>query len=726
MSGTIDALDHAVYVKDHWNHDWGDPVPYLFAERVTFSVAPAISHAELSYRAGDKIMRHDQTSFDSYPRLSLQGKYVRISINQSDDSVVRWYGTIVDRDEMLLGMDASAGNPERDSRQTFIAYGLEFLLDRRYITTSAVEREDGSVDLINRAIGFNLGPGAERDRKRAENSSINKGPDDAFVFAKSLHEGDASFWNADDIIQYLTAYHMPADIDENQQIPWYYNDTVEQLPFIAPSMQVHGRTVREVLNMLMDRRRGLSWALNVSDDETRVEIVPISFGETDIHLPSGDGFIPANFSQKAMNFDTELRARESRLITSRANVYKSVIARGERRGAVFTCSHGDSTHDWVNFDKNWTADLEDDYIEAASGDPAYASLPDWIAQQTANQEARRKTKLESVYRFFAIPETWDGKTNSGHPTILQDDFSGGQRQIWIPGLRFEHHLPMYDGVDYTGSAIADGTPASFLPDDELGDFLRPTAWIDTGADAHVYERVDRLGLGLKEGLISPETLARSYAMGLRMHKDDLGFSVDVHGAPQLVIAKDDFIPADDNGPDSNDWQADSDWKKLLVTVYMLSDDYAEGQWPDLDNDADGEDVHQVLVIQVQNYFCDYVLKDTVLDTDTNGQLMTVTQSGYVRDDRDKLQDMARLAYEWYSVERIALDVTFHSLDASVGAPDNDTLNIGDMITTLGQDSFETCNSVVTEISFDTRAQTRTIKTQFVELDVASLARGGSL
>jgi hypothetical protein len=726
-----DALGHSIEYRLSWDDDWSD-APFLYADRVTYSVAPAISSAQLFYRAGDKILRPTISQFLGYERLALQGYYVKISIFQKDgNDPLLWYGTVIDRDETLLGFQSGAS--QRDSRQTFTAYGLEFLLDRKYLTTSIVERDNGSTDTIGRAIGFNLGAGSERDRVRRPNGSTAKGPDGAYAFARSLHVNDCDFWDADDIIKYLSVYHMPADINGDQILPWNYDDTAGYLPFAGPTLQVHGKTIREILNMIMDRRRAMSWAISVSeadpDDPTSkdsIDIIPFSFSETDIDFPSGDGFIPANQNPKPFDFDTELLARDPRLVSSRSTVHPSVIVRGERRGVVFTTAFSDATHDWVNFDINWTSDLQTEYNAGATGDSHYGDDDNWLRQQTMNQQARLRAKLESVYRWFKIPDDWDGTTNKSSPTLLVDDFAvaKGNQPIWLPGLRFEHHLPMRDGIDYSGTNIFDGNVTSVLPDDEQGDFIRPMGWINVGIASSTYERIDRLGLGLKEKLILPETLGRAYSITLKMHKDDLGFSVDVHGHAQCAIAKDDFTPADDaDGPDSNDEESkpDLNYKDLLVTVYMLGDSYAEGQWPDPDNGPDSSDVHEPLLIQVHHYFCDYVLADTVLDSDTNGQLVKVTKSAYVRDDRDALKDMARMAYQWYSVERKALDVTLHTLDNS----DYD-IDIGDLITTIGRDEFETCNSVVTEIIFDTRAQTRTIKTQFAEMDVAHMAHGTSL
>ena len=77
------------------------------------------------------------------------------------------------------------------------------------------------------------------------------------------------------------------------------------------------------------------------------------------------------------------------------------------------------------------------------------------------------------------------------------------------------------------------------------------------------------------------------------------------------------------------------------------------------------------------------------------------------------ENLAKLAYEWYSTERRAIDLTVHSLDT--------TLEIGTLIKTIGTGANQqTVNSVVTQLHFDLDRGTHTVRTQFAELDIARL------
>ena len=75
--------------------------------------------------------------------------------------------------------------------------------------------------------------------------------------------------------------------------------------------------------------------------------------------------------------------------------------------------------------------------------------------------------------------------------------------------------------------------------------------------------------------------------------------------------------------------------------------------------------------------------------------MEVLDSGYVRDDTDRLKVIARIAYEWYRTSRSVLTLTTLRL--------TNALKIGDMVTTIGDSTIvgnthaQTINSAITQI-----------------------------
>jgi hypothetical protein len=90
-----------------------------------------------------------------------------------------------------------------------------------------------------------------------------------------------------------------------------------------------------------------------------------------------------------------------------------------------------------------------------------------------------------------------------------------------------------------------------------------------------------------------------------------------------------------------------------------------------------------------------------------------SNGGYITDDRERLKNIARVAYEWYCVPRYALDVTMRTLLLDY--------EIGQMITNIQHGTLtQAINSVVTEIAMDLVAGTTTIKTKFAELDLGVL------
>jgi hypothetical protein len=93
------------------------------------------------------------------------------------------------------------------------------------------------------------------------------------------------------------------------------------------------------------------------------------------------------------------------------------------------------------------------------------------------------------------------------------------------------------------------------------------------------------------------------------------------------------------------------------------------------------------------YRQDYVAPSTVLDVETDGTLITSTGGGYVRDDTDKLNALARVAYEWWHQDRVVLSMATTQLTSDI--------QIGDFVETIGDPlhgHYEAINTVVTEVS----------------------------
>jgi hypothetical protein len=157
--------------------------------------------------------------------------------------------------------------------------------------------------------------------------------------------------------------------------------------------------------------------------------------------------------------------------------------------------------------------------------------------------------------------------------------------------------------------------------------------------------------------------------------------------------------------------------EVYVTVAAEFPHYAESRWPSDEHmrtnlEADDPDLAHRLVLYVKDdYRLDYLVPDTIVDIE--GVAVRATEGGFVRDDRTRMEQVARMAYEWYSIDRAAFSFSFRQLLAPFA--------VTSMITTVGSgDTEEVVRTVVTAIDYDLTAGTTSLETSFAEIDFAGL------
>lgn len=694
-------LPHTVYTREHWFDEW-EEVENLYADSCVFSCAPDISKASLYWRYGH-VAGFNETDFALRDKKDLLDYYVKISIERptiggEEQDNLDWYGVVVQDTRVLDGAVTVDNVPRKSGRQTLTCLGLEYLLTRKVIDTSIVADTSGGAEkTINRAIAFNLGSGNDSSGTFWPNMHTAWGKFETGIFAADLP--GAAAWASINIIRYLIAYHSPRNAaDDVPIIDWAIdpNGNHDHLNWHKPMLHVQGRTFFEVLNMLIDRRRLSSWCVKVIGDEPHIHV--FTFNRNQIDLPDGKT-IPANANQFDFDFDTNALVRQPTLTADATTKYQQVWARGERRGYCFTVSSLDSS-----LEKNWSDALQTAYNTGASGEAGYAAL-DETGKQQANQAYRRASKFARVYRSFRIPPAWNGKVGA-HNVFINPDNADAPHPYWVSGLRFENYLPLKTDVTYGDDITAEDL--SVTTGDSLTkskkEFRRPFAFIKTSLSPLRYEYIDRLSHG--DETSGPGSSGRAWSAHLIMEPDAPAVIVDVQGqAMQHVIAADEFTAVDD--ADRADYPSDLRWQTLFITVFCLGDQYAEQKWPDV-LAPDNNDVTKILIIDVPNMRLDYVAPLTNTDLKADGDGRFTANGGYIHDDRTKLLEIARVAFQWYNQTRQAFEYTEHSYDV---------FEVGDLIKTIGTGGTqETVNSVVTQLAFDLRAGTHTIRTQFGELD----------
>jgi len=689
-----------VSTRSTWNGEWEERTG-LFCDRFSEVCSPAIASAILSYNYGE-VMAYGADAYEDREPLDILDHYVRVQIRNADDTDDErvWYGVIVGSTRELAG---GHGEGKPAGRQILQAFGLEYLLTRKTVDTSIIARGSiGSGDpdkVIHRAIGFNLGGGGERNIDRKPNRGA-RGDEVFYAFAESLETAEE--WTARDIVEYLLAYQGPDDRGGEQRIIWRLDtdSQVDDLSYYTPAMQVHGRTVKDSIDAIIDRRRAMSYKISVTDSD-EVTLSVFTFNSEDIDL-SDDRAITANPTIEDWDFSNDARILSAVINEDASPVFHEVVARGERRGACFTIQELTET-----LDADWEESLEEEYETGASGSDDYPDVSDsgnWPEAQSLNALVRRADKFERVYQYFRIPADWDGLVD-GNPTVpvldRLDEIGGPpQEDIWIPGLRLLPYLPFRVGEDYSDSAISDEDYSDTSPD-----YRRPFVLVTDGSFRFYYGD-DLMGQLHEEG----EQF--KYNVSLQMQPDAAGVILRASTFPH-DIASADFDAADAADQSQVDaFPEATDWRDFLLTVFMEADSFAEQRWP-VQRTENG-DVFKRLVIAVPNARIDWVCKGTVVEVADDGTLQT-SEGGLIRDDRELLQDVARVAYQWYSRVRKAISLTRRSLSPQ--------LEVGELLGKIGTgDTEEEINSVVTQIDYDFLQGTYSLKTEFAELDVRGLFR----
>lgn len=661
--------------------DWTE-VPYLRCTSVTRGAAPTLEQATLLWRFGT-LCRQGETALAYVAKLDLRGKFVRV---QAPDVEVDWVGYVVkegyvrDTEETF---DPGGGPEQRVSggEQALVAVSLAYFLGRKLITYSVVY----SGNRIERAIGYNTGMGDGRS-----SAYEPRGNKDSRGIAFAADFDHAEVWTGDAIATDLLTNYQPVDKDGNPApvVFTLSGDAVDYLSWHKPILRTDGRSVLQALDDLADRRIGLTWWLTYSD-LLGVAIVNVgSMATTDVSLPDS-AVLPAATVSVALGEDPRLRCTIGRSQERRLGV---VVCRGARRRAVCTISTASG-----NLQPSWKTTEESAYKTALGTDPV------------ANDAYRQAERFHRVYTTFEIPQAWDGTSNNGatapggtdyccpRPAQGSSSFGSGDLEKYnLYGVRLQRTMPIRAGWNYSDATA----PVANDPDNLNGEFQQPFGVVDVDGEG-TWRFLHRLGEG--------EGKFRNYS--LAMLAGAAGLQIRPHGLPHAA-AKNHFDYGGDAGAASKQ-ATEVDYDKMRFTGCVEFDGYCEAQWPTtLPADAPLE-THYVYIGNRARY--DWLAANTIYDLD-GSTLKTVTTGGALRDDRNLCETIAKIAHQWYSIDRAELVVRVSSTDIG-GA----LLDVGDLITTVGSaEAAEIVNAVVSKITFNLEAGQAIIEAGFAELDFEAL------
>lgn len=686
------------YTKLAWANSWTEQ-PLLRALQITEQAAPAHSSAQLSYRYGRAMLpaigsRAEDASLTTIARGSLTGYYLQIVIS----GLGTWYGIIVDVSDDRAG---ALGGTIPSGTEQYTAFGLTWFLDQVPILQSKC-RTASSTITINRCIPFNGGTdGQQRKNKVAWKNydSSNK------CFTDRTRTTAPAAWKASNAIEYLLDNFAPLNAAGTALIPFaLHASALTFLDYEIGMIDYEAMTPWQLINRLIDRRRGLGCHATVVSDT--VTLVVWSQNAASITLPSGST-IPANPNTMTYDFDSSVNVKQAQLSTTLVAKYDQVIVRGERAGSVFTI------RPTTNMEADWTTEDQLKYDAGATTKPGYSDLDD-SDKVAANQDVRASDPLARVYSWWRLKKTWDNRSatdpaTGGAPYAFPNIDSDGEADIataadvQIAGLRIEPFLPLRQGVHYNASPITKETDAT---DDSETDYLAPLLLLKapvlrTSTQDAGWLHCERLSQASASGSASRTF---DYSVDLAVREDAPGLILRTVGKPQHYLAEDLFQSQLDGEDVDSDSFSRLDW---LATVYMLQDQWCRAQYP-LNADLPSLDLIRPLSLYVPGAHLDYVVPGTVMSVDA-GELKKNPHGGYVRDDRQKLKDIARLAFSWHGQTRRIMSLSFRGITSG--------FSLGHLITTIGSGGLtETVNTAITSITYDLQSGQTSVNTSFGELD----------
>jgi hypothetical protein len=705
--GTIrNTVTHAVYVRQEWSFEW-TLAPYIHCDEATWCVAPTMPTATLVCEYGE-IARPGALQFSKESRRDYQRFYVKVVFAIGDgetlDGTKTWYGIVELTDDQKGGAKVytnAAGETlvVATGEQTWQAFGLEQLLAVHTIRNSVVKDAVHTTTVtVKRGVCFN------EDGKANRHTTLY---DTVYPFASK--SSNAETWSSRHIVEYLLKHQTPTKANGDVEVPFALMEFwAPAIPdWDAPELDQEQQTTYDLLVSLVSRQRLASWYLWVDETTTpaTVYVIPFTLSADSVSLElEGSSAIPANPWPVHLKFDSDHSARAS-LRVSALEQYDQFIVRGARRRSVFSARFSYDT-----IEAGWTAAQETSYGYGASNATGFPSGAEVHERQRWHAEARSRPEVIDVFRRFEIPDDWDGRdgtddndgdgnqvfpywdTGYDYPENDESVIDTDEPPYYSRGLIVESTLPLLEGVDYSGSKIEDGSvDTSDSSGQERGPFV---AWKLPNTSPTRYQDIQRIGSKSDLEVESPDE-NELWSCDVVVPPNDRAIELVVHGQPQWIIATDSFSPQPED-----EVTGEHDYQDMIVTWSVLDDRYAEGVYPDDDTLALLEiSLRRKVIYAGDSFRMDYVVPGTVVAIDVDGDLVT-SDGGFVNDDRAQLQAVARVAWEWYGIDRYVLQLETDQLSSQV--------EIGELVTDIGDDTVAgdghnhvDINTVITSIQFRT-------------------------
>ena len=783
---------------------------YLYGDIVReFSPAPAVSGSSASSSASGS--GGGGPTLQYYPPLELSGKFVKVVIpdtvyaddlaaarlssssasTSTPDLTVTWYGRIEHDQRNAFGSgvtaipsvsstssysSASASTATHPrGEQSFTAFGLLRLLEQEVIDTSWVDTSGSTTSVSSAAslyevptgLPFNTDPGGQFVRRGNRSQATIDG---SYVF--SWQARDADVWTAYDAVGYLLRWQSPKQNTGAVANVWRLNADVDSLDWYDIDLPTNGKTVKSVIDALIPRQRAVGYWVSYDNTNDQIVLNVFTFSNVDIALPNGQT-LEANPNQRSLNFEFALDVTEAVISETDLSKYHRIIARGDRRTNTFTARIQTSPSPTTIIHSGWSVADEQDYISILhAGSDLYSGSTEQIQKRCAIY--RSSPKLEHVFRRFKLNQQIDGNRWNGSIADPMGNVSnlyslrGDQSAVtydptytsaifqadYIPALRLRRALPLYEGVDASGSNLSSFSYFSTFGAVDHPSFLRPFVFAQTtasqasasstsstSASAAVtarYELLDKLHRSWNANG------DRSWSASVSILDTEPG--LELHANPPHFLAGNSYVyghgsvaswlPETLSTTEDHTLNKGIDYNNCWATICVELTEHVQAEVvlaepPDLAPE-------QVLILNVPEARFDFITPYTVVDIQ-DGLPVQTTSGGFAKNDMPRLKAIATAAAQWYSQERQTLELAYKQIRG--------LFRLGWLITDVGADydrpgsgsssgsssssssgaSGSAINTPITAITYDlgrgkTTGFTR-LETGFAAFDLSDTARG---
>lgn len=659
--------------------------PFLHCRSLQLRTRGEDSVAMLVEHAGQITPVRGHASQPHYPSLRpLQ--FIRLTVPFHDyGTAFTWVGIVTHQTDVIGGTQGTV--KYRD--QTYVVHGIEWMLHREIVYRSEVRLSDDSIIWLDRAIPFNGRDG--RGGASATLKVMNRTADPVGgVHSFAIDAGSGRYyWNAWEVLKYIERHYQPfsgwtwtVDAAAENMLDW----------FTPVNFEVHGQSVREIVSALIGRSRTLDHYWEWSTSLGKLVLYVQSHNVSALTLPSGD-VVPVN--SQVVVIDSSTRQRSEIILTKDySSRFDQVVAEGDYITSTFAidASSGSLVPDWYPED-------EESYAAGASAMAGYASL-DKDAKAARNDLYRMTGQARRVWTRYKVPTSWNGRNAYGEvvfPWVSIDGVNANTditSSVLVDTLRLSLQtlIPTVDN---------DGDVETLAEEYDSGLVFVKVPIKHRGQDAQVYCKISELS-----------TLAKSETAG----QNGIGFSVSARAystgpglfiepsVPATVLALGRTTDADQ----PSDVKPVIDWQTIVAVVTAEADERVRVAYPKSPAPTRGQIARLIINLHGKARL-DYLADETPVGVQSDGTLRRANGE-WLRDDRPFLRNVARMAYEWYQVDRQLVRFQLPYISG--------LLLPADLIAVIDD---EAVNTIITAITYDFASQTTQIETGTAEqVDFAGL------